>query len=74
MNSREETMAVKKALVDAGFADVRVGHDRASWLNVATILTDGQDYNKTYGDVLDIAQEVTGRYGEYNGQIIVTLK
>ena len=87
-NHREETKAVKKALADAGIdAKVTHGKGTAwGWLHIN--LGDPKQRNgfKTapfeyqyseeelmlHRNVLKIAREITGRYGEYDGEIVIT--
>jgi hypothetical protein len=73
---REETAAVKKALEEAGYKGVRVGHGHGtgwSWLKIYWKLQPGQDYMETWQHIVAIAQRVTGRHGEYHGEINVHL-
>ena len=78
MNAREETMLVKKALIAEGFdkCGVRVGHDRgtaAGWLEIQASCRKGAYWQKEYDLALAIAQRVTGRHGDYSGEISVTM-
>jgi len=86
---REETKAVKDALLKAGFTNVRVGHDRGTawgWLLISCDnkpFAAGKEGLRRVGDlaeqpcqakrleVLRIAQAVTGRHGDYEGEILV---
>ncbi len=84
---KEETKAVKKALADAGIkAKVTHGRGTAwGWLHInigPPQLRNGIkpapfDYQYTeeeqafHRKVLKIAQETTGRHGEYDGEIVI---
>jgi len=62
----DETRAVKAALTAAGIQFRRVFHGTGTactWLKIAGIDWDQRDR------VIRIAQEVTGRTGEYDGRI-----
>jgi hypothetical protein len=87
-NHREETKAVKKALTDAGIdAKVTHGKGTAwGWLHIN--IGDPRRRNgfksapfehqyteeelEFHRKVLNIAQKITGRYGEYDGEIVIT--
>jgi len=78
MNRREEIAVVKKALIAEGFdkRGVRVGHGRGTslcWLKVQVSCRKGAYWQKEYDLALAIAQRVTGRHGDYNGEINVTM-
>jgi len=67
---REETKAVKEALSKAGFK-ARVGHGSGTawgWLEIYPI---GKWGTSTRGKVLRLIQQVTGRHGDYDGEIII---
>lgn len=67
---REETKKVKKALADAGFK-ASVGHGRGtarSWLEINLGPKATRDQCR---EAERVAQEVTGRHGEYGGNILV---
>lgn len=77
----EETKAVKQALKKAGIPFLSVRHGSGTswgWLKI-NIGPDPDNENLTYpgewrkriDDVLRIAHEITGRHGEYDGQINV---
>lgn len=71
---REETKAVKAALVKAGYRNVRVGHGTGTawaWLDIHCDPKPGQLWRKKRDAVLRIAKQVTGRHGDYNGDIMV---
>lgn len=86
-NHKEETKAVKKALADAGIkAKVTHGRGTAwGWLHINIgspkerngIKPAPFDYQYTeeelflHRKVLKIAQETTGRHGEYEGEIVI---
>jgi len=70
----EESKAVKDALVKAGFANVKVGHGTGTawpWLEIRCEPRPGQQYGGMRKQVIGIAQAITGRHGDYNGQINV---
>ena len=84
-NHKEETKAVKKALADAGIK-AKVTHGRGTawgWLHINIgspkerngLKPEPFDYQYTelelHRMVLKIAQETTGRHGEYDGEIII---
>ncbi len=87
---KEETKAVKKALADAGIkAKVSHGRGTAwGWLHINLgdpKTRDGlkkEEFGDTYTEkelelhrkVLRIAQETTGRRGEYDGEIMILAK
>jgi len=71
---REESKAVKDALLKAGFANVRVGHDRGTawaWLKIHCDGKPEQSFQDKRAEVLQIAKAVTGRHGDYDGEISV---
>jgi len=78
---REETRAVKKALIEAGIPVKKVGHGRGTawaWLEIYLEPSDigrgwyrGEILEWHRDEVIRIAQEVTGRHGDYNGEINV---
>ena len=71
---REESKAVKDALLKAGFANVRVGHDRGTawgWLLISCDNKPEQSYQDKRVEVLRITKAVTGRHGDYEGEILV---
>ena len=77
MTPRQETTAVKKALIEVGFDKqvVSVGHGHgtaAAWLEILVNQTDG--YDESYERAIATAQKVTGRHGDYSGQINVTVR
>lgn len=81
MAPRQETSAVKKALIEAGFDKkvVSVGHGRgtaAAWLHVeVNKIGDGfGGYNASQALAIATAQKVTGRHGEYDGRINITVR
>lgn len=87
---QEETKAVKKALADAGIkASVTHGTGTAwGWLHInlgdsrkrnGVIAEEfGYRYNETEEElrrkVMKIVREVTGRHGEYDGEIIINVQ
>lgn len=75
---REETKAVKDALLKAGFTNVKVRHGTGTawgWLDIhcdASQLGGGwQSYQDKRVKVLRIAKAVTGRHGDHEGEIDV---
>lgn len=70
---REESKAVKDALRRRGIR-ARVGHDRGTAWAWLTILVSREYCDTVRRQVLGIAQTVTGRHGEYDGQILVTFE
>lgn len=79
MTPRQETAAVKKALIKAGFDKdvVSVGHGRgtaAAWLHILVDRIDGLDWNDSFDLALSTVQRVTGRHGDYSGQINVSVR
>jgi hypothetical protein len=72
---REESKAVKDALLKAGFPVLRVGHARGTargWLEIwMEKATPEQWRDGTENKAIAIAQLVTGRRGEYDGRIVV---
>ena len=89
-NHREETKAVKKALLDAGIkANVTHGTGTAwGWLHInigdpkqRNGLKE-EEFGRQYTEeelalhkkVLEIAQKTTGRHGDYDGEIIINAK
>ena len=76
MNRRQETMAVKAALLKAGLPVRRVKHGTGTAWGWLDIYFEHQDYDPVtyrahYRQAVSIAQQVTGRHGEYNGKINV---
>ena len=73
-NHREETAAVKAALQKAGIT-AKVGHGSGTawaWLEINIgPRYNGSEYRGMRQRVKHIAQEVTGRSGEYDGDIII---
>ena len=66
---KEETKAVKDALKEAGI-NAMVGHGKGTaygWLEINIGNGNGHLYKQT----LAIAQKVTGRRGEYDGNILI---
>ncbi|MBW2560191.1 MAG: hypothetical protein JRE40_04960 [Deltaproteobacteria bacterium] len=76
MNPREETTLVKRALLKAGFSKegLSVSHDTgtaAHWLNIKVGQLPGLTTYETVAKALRIAQQATGRGGDYSGRISV---
>jgi len=68
----EETRAVKQALAEAGIK-AKVGHGTGtawSWLEINLELN-GSDCPQLKRQALSIAKRVTGRHGEYDGDILI---
>jgi len=77
MQRREETAAVKSALIDAGYHGVKVRHGTRSaydWLRIYVSDTFTYGPNGSYRNILRIAASVTGRSGEYDGKISIQRK
>ena len=77
-NHREESKAVKDALIEAGFTNVKVGHGRGTawgWLKIHCAAKLGQSFPRSFQEnrveVIRIAKAVTGRHGDYDGEINV---
>ena len=72
MNHREESLAVKEALVKAGYRNVKVKHGTGTaygWLDIWA--ESDEDWQTIRGNVIRIAKQVTGRHGDYDGEINV---
>ena len=76
MTNREEIIAIKRALRKAGIPFVSVKHGRGTtwdWLEI----NEGpqqrpiEECTESRGRIIKLAQEVTGRSGDYDGKIIV---
>jgi len=71
---REETKAVKEALLKAGYTNVKVHHGTGTawgWLVIHCDNKLGQSYEAKRLEVLRITKAVTGRHGDYDGEINV---
>ena len=71
---RAETKAVKDALIKAGFTNVKVGHGSGTawgWLDIYCDAKPKQSYQDKRVEVILIAKGITGRHGDYNGEISV---
>ena len=70
---REESKAVKDALLRAGFPVLAVTHGKGTargWLEIwMEKATPEQWRDGSERRALDIAQDVTGRHGDYDGRI-----
>lgn len=74
MERLAETKAVKAALIKAGYTRVKVGHGTGTawgWLHVRCKNKPDQDWQDKRIEVERIAQQVTGRQGDYGGRIII---
>ncbi len=70
-----ETKTVKSALIKAGYAAVKVGHGTGTawgWLSIKCDEKHDQPWQDKYSDVERIAQQVTGRQGDYGGRINIS--
>jgi len=70
-----ETKAVKVALIEAGYTNVKVGHGTGTawgWLHISCDEKPGQDWRSKCTDVERIAQQVSGRRGDYGGRISIS--
>lgn len=73
-NHRTESQAVKKALIASGYTNVKVGHGSGTawgWLHIKCDAKPGQSFQEKDSAVIRIAKEVTGRHGDYDGNINV---
>ena len=73
-SSREETNIVKNALTQAGYTNVKVKHGTGTacgWLKIWADFLPGKGFHLWRGDIIQIAQAVTGRHGDYSGEISV---
>lgn len=71
---REETKTVKDALIEAGFTNVRVKHGTGTawgWLDIHCDAKLGQSWQDKRVEAIRIAESVTGRHGDYDGEINV---
>ena len=77
---KAETVTVKRALVKAGYRNVRVGHGTGTaigWLHIKVILQEPETRQAwvTHRDIaLTIAKQVTGRGGEHDGRVGVDIR
>lgn len=65
MNRKEETKVIKKAFAQAGI-DAKIKHGSGStfgWLFISV------NSKMSSRDIIDIVQFVTGRHGEFDGNI-----
>ena len=70
-----ETKTVKRALTKSGYTGVRVGHGTGTawgWLHIKCDEKPNQDWQSKYSDVERIAQQITGRRGDYGGRINIS--
>jgi len=75
MERLAETKAVKAALIKAGYTGVKVGHGTGTawgWLHIKCDEKLGQTWQEKYADTEKIAQQVSGRQGEYGGRINIS--
>lgn len=75
MERLAETREVKKALIKSGYTGVKVGHGTGTawgWLHIKCDEKQGQDRQGKYVDVERIAQQVSGRRGDYGGRINIS--
>ena len=73
-NNREETKAVKAALIAANVPFVTVRHGRgtaSSWLEINLGRHEFDTVTALRGRAIKVAQDATGRHGDYNGNILV---
>ncbi len=69
---KNETKAVKAAVIKAGYQHVRVKHGTGTacgWLDIHADQKPGQIWQETDRDLVRIVQSVTGRHGDYDGRI-----
>ena len=72
---RAETQRVKDALVRAGYTGIHVGHGTGTacgWLHIKVSELPGQSWQQKYQAVEAMAQQVTGRNGDYGGRINIS--
>ena len=68
----EETKAVKEALRKARIPFRKVGHGSGTaWAWLEIYLGTPENYDRLRSEALNIAQAVTGRHGEYHGEILI---
>lgn len=70
-----ETKAVKAAVIKAGYTSVKVGHGTGTawgWMHIKCDEKPGQSWQDKNTDVERIAQQVTGRRGDYGGRINIS--
>ena len=76
MNQRlTETKNVKDALIKAGYTGVKVGHGTGTawgWLDIKCDEKPNQNWQAKNSDVERIAQQATGRHGDYGGRINIS--
>ena len=75
MEQLTETKTVKAALIRAGYTGVQVGHGTGTawdWLHIKCNERERQNWQEKYSDIEKIAQQVTGRRGDYGGRINVS--
>lgn len=75
MERLTETREVKRALVKSGYTGVKVGHGTGTawgWLHIKCDEKEGQTWQDKYAAVEVIAQEVSGRRGDYGGRINIS--
>ena len=75
MERLTETKEVKQALIKSGYTGVKVGHGTGtarSWLHIKCDEKPGQTWQQKCIDVEQIAQDVTGRQGDYGGRINIS--
>ncbi len=74
MERKHETKAVKQALASNGFTGISVGHGTGTawgWLHIRINQLNCFSEANTRNGALRIAQRVTGRHGDYDGNINV---
>ena len=70
----EETRAVKAALKERGIPVKWIKHGRGTasgWLKINLGANAKADYRSLRAQVLAIVKQVTGRRGEYDGEILI---
>lgn len=75
MERKAETKAVKAALIKSGYTEVRVGHGTGTawgWLHIKCDEKPEQSWRDKNTDVERIAQQVSGRRGDYGGRISIS--
>ena len=75
MDRNQETKAVKQALQSAGYTEVHVGHGTGtarSWLHIKAKELIDQTWQQKDRAIVQLAQQITGRHGDYDGRINVS--
>lgn len=72
----QETKKVKEALLKAGYPVLSVGHGSGTawgWLEIRLCPPkQGEDWWERNRQVISLAKSITGRTGDYDGEILVS--